>query len=137
MAFPSQIARDRRGWLLDPVAAAQEAGIHGGALDCVSVHVGQIQPGGMRGNHRHNSCNETFLIWGAETKFRLENANVKGKGYAEVIVGVDEIAIAASPSGTAHALINVDRVRSTFFVGCQDSLMKNRSTTDFNVWKDL
>nr|XP_010922109.1 uncharacterized protein LOC105045504 [Elaeis guineensis] len=135
--FPSQIARDWRGWLLDPVTVAREAGIHGGALDCASVHVGQIRPGGLRGNHRHNSCNETFVIWGAETMFRLENARMEDKGYAEVSIGVDEVAVAVSPSGTAHALINVDRVRSTFFLGCQGCLNNTTSTTDDNVWKDL
>ncbi|XP_073008440.1 uncharacterized protein [Typha latifolia] len=136
--YPSQIARDHRGWLLDPVAAARKAGIRGGALDCSLAHLGQIRPGGMRGNHRHHSCNETFIIWGAETKFRLENDHVKDKGFAEVTIAVDEVAIAASPSGTAHALINVDRVRSTFFLGCQDTQMNpNSSNTDYKVWKDL
>ncbi|WOK96780.1 hypothetical protein Cni_G05487 [Canna indica] len=135
--IPSRIARDWRGWLMDPVKAAREAGLRGQALKCASVHVGQIQPGGVRGNHRHHTCNETFILWGADTKFRLENANVKDKGYAEVTFGYDEVVLAASPSGTAHAIINVDRVRPTFVLGCQDSLMKNGSTTDYNVWKDL
>lgn len=43
----------------------------GGAVICASVHVGEIQPGGMRGNHRHHTCNETFVLWGARTKFRV------------------------------------------------------------------
>lgn len=47
----------------------------GGALDCSSLHVGQINPGALRGNHRHHTCNETFLIWGAETKFRVSLCN--------------------------------------------------------------
>ncbi|RRT67802.1 hypothetical protein B296_00017733, partial [Ensete ventricosum] len=112
--------------------------ITGRASKCASVHVGQIQPGGLRGNHRHHTCNETFIIWGADTKFRLESPNVKDKGYAEVTIRYDEVALATSPSGTAHAIINVDRVRSTFLLGCQDILMKNNaSTTDYNVWKDL
>lgn len=69
---------------------------------------------------------------------QLENPNVKDKGYAEVTIRYDEVALATSPSGTAHAIINVDRVRSTFLLGCQDSLIKtNASTTDYNVWKDL
>lgn len=69
---------------------------------------------------------------------QLENSQVVDKGYAEVVVGADEVAIAASPSGTAHALVNLDRFRSTFFLGCQDGLVDyNSSTTDFNVWKDL
>lgn len=48
----------------------------GGALDCSSLHVGQINPGALRGNHRHHTCNETFLIWGAETKFRVRLCNI-------------------------------------------------------------
>lgn len=68
---------------------------------------------------------------------QLENHKVD-KGYAEVLLGEDEVAVAVSPSGTAHALVNVDPVRSTFFIGCQDSdLQNNSSTSDYKVWKDL
>ncbi|CAK9150178.1 unnamed protein product [Ilex paraguariensis] len=75
----------------------------GDVVNCASVHVGEIRPGGVRGNHRHHTCNETLVIWGAKTVFRLEN-KAMDRGYAEVIVGADEVAVAASPSGTAHAL---------------------------------
>lgn len=69
---------------------------------------------------------------------QLENNKVGDKGYSEVIIGADEVAIAASPRGTAHALINMDPVRPTLFLGCQDgSLNYNSSTSDFKVWKDL
>uniref|UniRef100_A0A1D1XHY6 Error-prone DNA polymerase n=1 Tax=Anthurium amnicola TaxID=1678845 RepID=A0A1D1XHY6_9ARAE len=135
--FPSQFLRDKRGWLLNPVNAALEAGLSGGAKSCASVHVGEIRPGGVRGNHRHHTCNETLIFWGSMTKFRLENPSGE-KEYAEATIGVDEVAIAASPSGMAHALVNMDPVRATFFLGCQDDLINyNSSTTDFNVWKDL
>lgn len=43
----------------------------GGAVNCASVHVGEIRPGTVRGNHRHHDCNETFIIWGARTAFRV------------------------------------------------------------------
>ncbi|XP_034225384.1 uncharacterized protein LOC117635149 isoform X1 [Prunus dulcis] len=136
--FPSRIAKDKRGWLLDPISLALDSGISGGAVSCVSIHLGEIQPGGLRGNHRHHTCNETFVIWGAETKFRLENHQVDGNGYAEVTIGADEVAVAGSPSGTAHALINIDPVRSSYFIGCQDNIINyNSSSTDFNVWKNL
>ncbi|XXG50703.1 hypothetical protein AAC387_Pa02g4652 [Persea americana] len=135
---PSLIIKDKRGWLLNPVIAAKEAGVLGGAQSCVSAHVGEIRPSGVRGNHRHHFCNETFIIWGAKTKFRLENHHMEEKGYAEVTVEADEVAISASPSGTAHALVNIDDKRSTFFLGCQDSVMNsNNSNTDFGIWKDL
>ncbi|KAJ4896021.1 Uncharacterized protein Rs2_22815 [Raphanus sativus] len=132
----SPIRKDDRGWLLDPVTLARDSRLHGGAATCVSIHVGEIKPGGLRGNHRHHTCNETFVLWGAKTRFRLENHNVE-KGYAEVLIGEDEVAVAVSPSGTAHAIVNVDPVRSTFLIGCQDSNLHNSSTSDYKVWKDL
>ncbi|XP_034695096.1 uncharacterized protein LOC117921334 isoform X2 [Vitis riparia] len=136
--FSSHFFTDKRGWLLNPISAASDASISGGAVNCASVHIGEIRPGGMRGNHRHHGCNETFIIWGAKTAFRLENHQVPEKGYAEVIIGANEVAVAASPSGTAHALINIDPIRTAFFMGCQDSIINyNSSATDFKVWKDL
>ncbi|KAJ4706806.1 RmlC-type cupin [Melia azedarach] len=68
--LPSLILKDKRGWLLNPVSLALNSGVKGGAVSCVSLHVGQIQPGNMRGNHRHYTTNETFVLWGAKTKFR-------------------------------------------------------------------
>uniref|UniRef100_A0A7N0TAC5 Uncharacterized protein n=1 Tax=Kalanchoe fedtschenkoi TaxID=63787 RepID=A0A7N0TAC5_KALFE len=135
---PSLILKDKRGWMVDPVQIALDAGISGGATVCTSVHLGEIRPGGMRGNHRHHTCNETFVIWGAKTKFRLENSEVPDRAYGEVVINADEVAVAGSPSGTAHALINLDPVRITYFLGCQDSIVSyNATSTDFKVWKDL
>lgn len=69
---------------------------------------------------------------------QLENSKVADKGYAEVIIGADEVAVAASPGRTAHALVNIDPIRSTFFLGCQDSIINyNGTSNDYNVWKDL
>ncbi|EOA24715.1 hypothetical protein CARUB_v10017993mg [Capsella rubella] len=136
LASLSPVRKDDRGWLLDPIILARDSQLKGGAASCVSIHVGEIRPGGLRGNHRHHTCNETFVIWGAKTRFRLENHKVE-KGYAEVVIGEDEVAVAVSPSGTAHALINVDPVRSTFFIGCQDNIQNNSSTSDYKIWKDL
>ncbi|KAG7565960.1 RmlC-like cupin domain superfamily [Arabidopsis suecica] len=136
LASLSPARKDERGWLLDPVILARDSQLKGGAASCVSIHVGEIRPGGLRGNHRHHTCNETFVIWGAKTRFRLENHEVD-KGYAEVLIGEDEVAVAVSPSGTAHALVNVDPVRSTFFIGCQDYIQNNSSTSDYKVWNDL
>ncbi|KAI3791979.1 hypothetical protein L2E82_05847 [Cichorium intybus] len=135
--FPSPITNDKRGWMLDPVSIALDSGIPGGATICASIHVGEIKPGGMRGNHRHHTCNETFLIWGARTMFRLEN-NALGRGFAQVTLAADEVAVAVSPSGTAHALLNMDSTKSTYIIGCQDCVNHhNNSDTDFKVWGDL
>lgn len=68
---------------------------------------------------------------------QLENKAVT-KGYSEVIIGADEVAVAVSPSGTAHALVNIDAVRTAFLLGCQDSVINyNSSSSDFKVWEDL
>ncbi|KAL3623704.1 hypothetical protein CASFOL_032520 [Castilleja foliolosa] len=131
------VMKDKRGWLVNPVSLALDAGIPGGAVYCASIHIGEIRPGAMRGNHRHHTCNETLVLWGARTVFRLENKALT-RGYSEATIGADEVAVVASPSGTAHALMNVDAIRSMFFIGCQDSVINyNVSTTDFNVWKDV
>lgn len=136
--FPSPIAKDNRGWILDPIALALSSSISGGAVTCASLHLGEIRPGKLRGNHRHHDCNETFVLWGAAIKFRVENSEVTDIGYAEVTIGRDEVVVAASPAHTAHALVNIDPVRSAYFIGCQDSIINyNASSTDFNVWKDL
>ncbi|KAG5053603.1 hypothetical protein JHK85_006113 [Glycine max] len=133
----SEVAKDKRGWIFDPIALALASGISGGAVTCASLHVGEIRAGNKRANHRHHHCNETFLIWGAATKYRLENKD-EDNGYAEVMLGRDEIAVAASPVHKAHALVNIDSIRSIFFIGCQDNVISyNASSTDFNVWKDL
>ncbi|CAL1385817.1 unnamed protein product [Linum trigynum] len=133
----SPIAKDNRGWLLDPVALALEHGVKGGAVSCASVHVGQIRPGTRRGNHRHYACNETFVIWGAKTLFRLENHQIVDKGYAQVVIEADEVAVAASTSGTAHALVNMDSMHSTFFIGCQDCTTNPSNSSEYGVWHDL
>ncbi|KAL6509063.1 hypothetical protein OROGR_023170 [Orobanche gracilis] len=136
-SLSSLVMKDKRGWLVDPVSFALDAGISGGASYCASVHVGEIRPGTLRGNHRHYTCNETLVIWGAKTVFRLEN-KASASGYSQTTIGANEVAVAASSSGTAHALMNVDAVRTTFFLGCQDSVIDyNASTTEFNVWNDL
>ena len=66
--------------------------------------------------------------------FRLENKGLE-KGFAQVLVGVEDVAVAVSPAGTAHALISVDETRSTFIIGCQDSVISYvKSSSDFGVW---
>ncbi|GKV46087.1 hypothetical protein SLEP1_g53099 [Rubroshorea leprosula] len=68
----------------------------------------------------------------------LENHQIADQGYAEAIIDQDEVAVAASIRGTAPALVNIDMLESTFFIGCQDmTINHNSSSTDFNAWKDL
>ncbi|XP_075637400.1 uncharacterized protein LOC142609646 isoform X2 [Castanea sativa] len=72
--FPSPLAKDTRGWMLDPISLALTHHLSGGAVTCASLHLGEIRPGALRGNHRHHTCNETLVIWGAKTKYRKFNS---------------------------------------------------------------
>ncbi|KAF7801393.1 Cupin, RmlC-type [Senna tora] len=144
--IPSQIAKDERGWAFDPLSIAHANGISGGTSSCGWIEVGEIRAGKMRGNHRHHNCNQTFVIWGAATKFRVEksNNNIEGEernGYVEVIVARDEVGVGVSTSGKAHAFVNIDPFRSTFFITCQEcnppNINASTTTYDINVWKDL
>ncbi|KHN24203.1 Aspartic proteinase [Glycine soja] len=67
----SKVAKDKHGWIFDPIALALAFGISSGAVTCGSLHMGEIRVGNKRANQRHHICNETFLIWGATTKFRM------------------------------------------------------------------
>lgn len=67
----------------------------------------------------------------------MENSHIVDKGFAEVVIGADEVAVAASPGGVAHALVNVDPIRTAFLLGCQDDIVTNSSNTAYNIWSDL
>ncbi|KAL5138607.1 Protein RETICULATA, chloroplastic [Glycine soja] len=67
----SKVAKDKHGWIFDPITLALASGISSGAVTCGSLHMGEIRVGNKRANQRHHICNETFLIWGATTKFRM------------------------------------------------------------------
>ncbi|CAN6930374.1 unnamed protein product [Brassica oleracea] len=68
---------------------------------------------------RTRDCHLTLLS--SHPSLDLENHKVR-KGYCRgVDTGEDETAVAVNSNGMAHALVNVDPVRSTFFIGCQDS----------------
>lgn len=70
-------------------------------------------------NQTHPSDN--FMVVSIWKCVKLEIHKV-GKGYCRgVDIGEDETAVAVNSNGMAHALVNVDPVRSTFFIGCQDS----------------
>ncbi|KAI4378419.1 hypothetical protein MLD38_015899 [Melastoma candidum] len=44
-----------------------------------------------------------IMLWLLDV-LQLESQEMGENAYAEVVIGADEVAVAASPSGTAHAL---------------------------------
>ncbi|CAI7840564.1 unnamed protein product, partial [Closterium sp. NIES-54] len=109
---------DVRGWILSPMHMAAAHGL-GGAKSCVDVHVGTIGPGKVRGNHRHHTKSESFLIWGADARIRIENPSLPA-GYAEVMLDAADVAVFTGPAGRAHALENVDKQGRTL-IFCEKS----------------
>ncbi|CAI5459154.1 unnamed protein product [Closterium sp. Yama58-4] len=129
--------QDARGWMIDPLAAAVAAGLKGGATSCLMTHVGEVLPEKIRGNHRHHDYNETLVLWGARMRVRNENRDV-AKGFAEVILTADDVAVMACPAMSAHAVVNIDTSRSAYLMACQDGLHDpNDPRSDYAVWSDL
>ncbi|GJP48837.1 hypothetical protein CLOM_g8117 [Closterium sp. NIES-68] len=128
---------DVRGWILSPMHAAAEHKL-GGAKSCVDVHVGTIGPGKVRGNHRHHTKSESFLIWGADARIRIENPSLPA-GYAEVMLDAADVAVFTGPAGRAHALANVDKQGRTLILSaCADTEWDPaHPDTDYHIWKDL
>lgn len=59
------------------------------------------------------------------------------KGYVEVVIHTEEVAVFGSRAGRAHALVNIDEDSITHFLACQDALADGKiSETDHNVWAD-
>ena len=66
-----------------------------------------------------------------------ENRNIP-KGYAEVILAADDVAVVAGPAMHAHAVTNIDESRPAYLVACQDGVHDPANPdSDYGVWKDL
>lgn len=123
------------GWMLDPVEFADKAGLLGGATSCVALHVGEVLPGKVRGNHRHQFCNETLILWGAKQRYRVEDPGAP-KGYTEISLGPKDVAVVAGPVSRGHSIFNLDTV-SSYLLACQDAKFDPKDPrTDYHVWPD-
>eukprot|EP00271_Cylindrocystis_brebissonii_P016246 TRINITY_DN39581_c0_g1_i1.p1 TRINITY_DN39581_c0_g1~~TRINITY_DN39581_c0_g1_i1.p1 ORF type:complete len:208 (+),score=28.58 TRINITY_DN39581_c0_g1_i1:305-928(+) len=128
---------DKRGWIMSPMLLAEKLTLAGGALSCRDVHAGTVLPGAQRGNHRHHTKNETFLVWGAKAFWRIENAKLR-EGYSHVIVKAHEMAVFTGPRERAHGLGNLDTKRTLNLIVCADADWDpEKPDTDYHVWTDL
>jgi len=90
-----ETGRDARGWvsnLLDflPLPAEQ----------IKNIHVVELKPGAVRGNHRHRRQREWFLICGGPCRLAVE---IDGQRTEQTIAGDRPVLVSVAP-GTAHAL---------------------------------
>eukprot|EP00897_Mesotaenium_endlicherianum_P008043 jgi/Mesen1/7267/ME000373S06333 len=127
---------DKRGWIMSPLHAAEQHQL-GGARVCRDVHVGTVKAGHTRANHRHHAKNESFLVWGAAARWRLESESSQ-QAFAEATFEPHEVAVFTAPKGRAHALTNLDKSLTLNLMVCADADWDpSKPDTDYGVWSDL
>lgn len=92
-----QTSRDQRGWvsnLLDflPLPPAE---LH-------NIHLVEMQPGSIRGNHRHARQTEWIVVCGGPCRIVLHTGDQK---HEQVFLGPEPTMLTIRP-GTAHAVKN-------------------------------
>ncbi|NLH49732.1 MAG: hypothetical protein GX444_14195 [Myxococcales bacterium] len=107
---PVETSRDARGWvsnLLDhlPLPAA---GLR-------NIHIVQLRPGLIRGNHRHHRQNEWIVLCGGPCRVVVV---WEGRRREETIVG-DVPVMLTLPAGTPHA-IRYEGIGEAFLVSFTD-----------------
>jgi len=124
----SLIEVDNRGWITSPLE------VFSGGISCVDMHLGVIDGGKLRGNHRHHAKSELLVTWGAKTYWRVEDPNEK-QGYREIVVGVNEALAVLIPRGVAHVIKNLDKNHKLNLMGCSDAKFDSRDPkTDYDIW---
>ena len=87
-------AADRRGWLCEPLEAAEFP-------DQRNVHLVFTQPGGVRGNHFHRRTTEIMTVAGPAL-VRLRSAGQN----RDFVIPANEAHRFTLPPGVAHAILN-------------------------------
>jgi UDP-2-acetamido-2,6-beta-L-arabino-hexul-4-ose reductase len=87
-------AADHRGWLCEPLAAAEFAGQR-------NVHLVFTRPGGVRGNHFHRRTTEIMTVAGpALVRLRVESQD------RDFVIPANEAHRFTVPPGVPHAILN-------------------------------
>ena len=92
---PLQLARDQRGWVVEPVEERHLTGLR-------NVHVVWTEPGHVRGNHYHRETTEILLVVGP-----ARVCWIRGGEAQEVVLAEGEARRFVFPPGVAHAIQNV------------------------------
>ena len=95
-----EVSRDARGWNTHPL---DETALREGRF--ANIHIVSMEPGTIRGNHRHIKQTEQVLIFGGPCLFVAEDAET-GERFERVFQPGELFRIALAP-GVAHAFKNV------------------------------
>jgi len=110
------VNRDRRGVVFEPLSADALASQR-------NVHVVLTEPGGIRGNHQHQSGTEIVTVYGPAL-VRLRD----GKEIEERVVQEGCAVRFVIPAGVAHAFKNIGE-RPNLLI-CFNTEMHDRSNPD-------
>ena len=128
-----------RGWMAEPPDLFFDA--RRIRNRCVNAHVGTVEGGATRGNHRHAETHEILVTWGAEHVVVLDGGPRGGVGGRKVVrFGEGEVAAVLLPAGTAHAVLHTGPpgAPALSLLGCADREDgETREATEFGVWDDL
>ena len=111
---------DDRGWVANPLIIA------GIAEELRHLHVVSLNPGTVRGNHRHQTYREWLFVFGGEYDFYWNTGNeIMKKSVGETENYTIEI-----PPGINHAIKNVSQ-KVIYLTAYQDADMKRISLDTF------
>lgn len=68
------------------------------------VHLTSIEPGAIRGNHRHRQLTELSIVWGGRSHWRVE----ADCGAEDFELQASELSLVEIPPGVGHAVKNAD-----------------------------
>ena len=95
-----EASRDARGWNTHPF---DESALRAGTF--ANIHIVSMEPGTIRGNHKHIKQTEQVLIVGGPVLFVAEDAET-GERFERVFRPGEQLRITLAP-GVAHAFKNV------------------------------
>ena len=119
--------QDDRGWCIKPIS---DDDIEKGIIS--DIHMVNMKPGAIRGNHYHVSKTENILIIGSTCRVLVEDNNTKEK--EERILENNEEMLFVIPPDVTHAIENIGNEVSYLFCfsNVKDGL-KNRDVVNNKI----
>jgi dTDP-4-dehydrorhamnose 3,5-epimerase-like enzyme len=118
-----KVSRDARGWNTHPF---DESALREGAF--ANIHMVSMEPGSIRGNHKHIIQTEQVLIVGGPVLF-VALGEAAGERFEKIFQPGEQLLIAIAP-GVAHVFHNIGSV--TTYLLCASDLAFDPSNPDMS-----
>ncbi|MFA6448049.1 MAG: hypothetical protein WCX65_01155 [bacterium] len=116
-----EVSRDARGWNTHPL---DETALRDGKF--ANVHIVSMEPGAIRGNHRHGRQTEHVLIVGGPTLLAVEDEDT-GERFERIFYSHEQFRLTFEP-GIAHAFKNIGE--GAVYLLCASDLAFNPDSPD-------